>query len=99
MNDIERFRFVTDSKDPDFIYLDNPSPMCLSDTQKWFEKVLGKDAVETYSLGGFFDGFSNSFKFKKDKINLFKQEILPELVKGDDGFFQRKESLAEANTI
>ncbi len=99
MNDIERFRFVTNPKDSDFIYLDNQSPMCLHDTQIWFEEVLGRNAVETYSLGGFLGGFSNSFKFKKEKLDLFKQKILTQLVEGDDGFFQRKESLAEANAI
>ena len=56
MADIDKFRFLG-PKDG-WIYLDNPSPMALVSTQKWFEEIIGKDNCSHYSLGGFFGGFS-----------------------------------------
>lgn len=95
----EHFKFVTYENDPDWIYLDNLSPMFLCETKKWFIEILGAENIAIYQLGGFFGGLCNSFKFKKSCYPLFQEKIKPELVKNEDGIWQRANSLAEANQI
>lgn len=98
MTNIERFRFVTYKSDPDYIYLDNPSPMSLCSTRIWFKEVIGKENVDLYQLGGFFEGFCNAFKYKKEAHSLVQSKIVPELVE-DEGFYRRRETMDEANLI
>ena len=96
---VERFSLGTREDDPDFIYVNNPSPMSNLETRKWFEEVWGKENVQTYALGGMFGGLCNSFKFKKVDIEVIKQKIGIHLDMDEEGYYVRKEALATANQI
>ncbi len=83
----ERFKLNIYENDPDFIHLDNPSPMMLICARNWFRKELGDDAIIDSCIGGFFGGFQNAFKVPRAKELLLREKILPYLVTDADGYY------------
>jgi hypothetical protein len=83
------------------IYFDNHSPMYPNAFEGKINTLAGENITEAAPpLGGFFGNFVNTFIVKKDKIDIFKQKVLPNIGfnRGTSTVWDKDEEM-EANLI
>ena len=83
------------------IYIDHGSCMFPSSLEDEINKLAGKTITKHGpALGGFFDGFINSFHISSEFTDLFLKEVGPAIFEiHNDGSYYIKKELINANEI